>query len=271
MQIAIVQTDIAPLYQTPHIHTTRIDEVLYGMAVTVLAVVGDMAKIRTSYRYEGYTPTACLCTQETAVTRWQRAPKAWVQKPYLDVLAQPRVQGEILHSVPRGALLQMQEAELCEGWQTVTLLNGTRGYVQQNALTPTAAAEKLPEDVLRKAVCESALSYLGTQYRWGGKTPLGIDCSGLTSMAYLVNGVALYRDAAIKTGFPLHEIPFANVKPADLWFFSGHVALSLGGGRFVHATAYPATNGVCIASLCSEDSGYRADLKASLYAAGSIF
>ncbi|MEF9969658.1 MAG: NlpC/P60 family protein [Ruthenibacterium sp.] len=274
MQIATVKTAIAPLYQTPQIHSTRVDEVLFGMVVTVLEIAGEMAKIRTHYRYEGYTPTDCLFLQQTMTEEWEKAPKRMVQKPYLDVLKEPRVQGEILQSIPRGALLRTEThstAVCADTWQRVLLFDGTSGYVLPHALSPYVAAKSIPETQLRDAICSSALSYLGTQYRWGGKTPRGIDCSGLTAMAYLLNGVVLYRDAAIKEGFPLHEIAFSAIKPADLLFFPGHVAMYLGDEKFVHSTAYPAASGVCIASLCSADSDYRADLKASLYAVGSIF
>ena len=76
-------------------------------------------------------------------------------------------------------------------------------------------------------MCIRDRSYLGAQYRWGGKTPLGIDCSGIVSMAYLLNGVTIYRAAAIKSGFALHEISLEAAKPGDLLFFPGHVAMYL--------------------------------------------
>jgi len=115
------------------------------------------------------------------------------------------------------------------------------------------------------------LSYLGVQYRWGGKTPLGIDCSGLVSMAYLLNGVIIYRDAAIKPGFALHEISFEAAKPGDLLFFPGHVAMYLGEGRFVHSTGHTGTEGVILSSLAEGAPDYRADLKESMTAVASIF
>ncbi|MFQ7003409.1 MAG: NlpC/P60 family protein [Ruthenibacterium lactatiformans] len=48
---------------------------------------------------------------------------------------------------------------------------------------------------------------------------MGIDCSGLVSMAFLLNGVMIYWDAAIKPGCALHEISFEAAKPGDLLFF----------------------------------------------------
>lgn len=47
----------------------------------------------------------------------------------------------------------------------------------------------------KSSVVEIAKLYLGTPYRWGGRSPLGIDCSGLVQNAFLVKGLTLPRDA----------------------------------------------------------------------------
>ena len=60
---------------------------------------------------------------------------------------------------------------------------------------------------LREALAQTALSYLGCPYRWRGRTPLGLDCSGLYSQTYLMYGIAIWRVAAIVPGFPIRPIP----------------------------------------------------------------
>jgi cell wall-associated NlpC family hydrolase len=112
---------------------------------------------------------------------------------------------------------------------------------------------------------------MGTQYRWGGKSTLGIDCSGLCQMAYMLNGIIIYRDAKIMEGFPIHEIPFEEVKPCDLLFFPGHVAMYMGNGKYVHSTGKNGSDGVVINSFNPKDSDFREDLYQSLKAVGSIF
>ena len=99
----------------------------------------------------------------------------------------------------------------------------------------------------------------------------GIDCSGFCSMCYLLNGVVIYRDARIESGFPVHSVPIEHAKAGDLLYFPGHIALYLGEGRFLHATARSGDDGVVTASLNPSDPDFRADLAASLLAAGSIF
>ena len=90
-------------------------------------------------------------------------------------------------------------------------------------------------------------------------------------MAYLLNGVIVYRDAKIMEGFPLRQIPYENKKKGDLLFFPGHVAMYLGDGRYVHSTGKNGSDGVVINSLNPGDFDYREDLKNCLNAVGSIF
>ena len=105
------------------------------------------------------------------------------------------------------------------------------------------------EEAFRAAVCEQAKKYMGTEYRWGGKSGRGIDCSGLVSSAYMQCGVLIYRDAKIIEGWPMHEVAFENKKPGDALFFPGHVALYLGEGRYIHSTGAAVSGGVVINSL----------------------
>ena len=272
MSLAVVIADIAPLYTKPEPLCERADEALYGMTVQVLKAHGDYRRVRTHYRYEGWVPAACLLEDDAAAVAWEAAPKLVVQKPYIDVLDAPKVQGGCLQSMPRGALLCPERAPDESLWRAVRLADGRQGYTKETYLAPPAPLwQGGSEERLRRAVCETALSYLGSQYRWGGKTPLGIDCSGLVSMAYLMHGVVIYRDAAIKKGFALKKITLEQAKPGDLLFFPGHVAMYLGDGRFIHSTGHTGTEGVILSSLNPDAPDYREDLLHTLQAVGSVF
>ena len=140
------------------------------------------------------------------------------------------------------------------------------------AVGETASGEiSSDEAALRAAVVQTAKTYLGTQYRWSGKTPAGIDCSGLTFMSYFMNGVLIYRDANIVDGWPVHEIPAEQLQEGDMIFFPGHIAMYIGDGRFIHSTGYAKNFGCTINSLREGDPDYRADLPGIITKYGSVF
>lgn len=88
---------------------------------------------------------------------------------------------------------------------------------------------------------KNAYMYLNAPYLWGGKTPLGIDCSGFTQMVYKLNGYKLLRDASQQAtqGIPLSFIE--ESVPGDLAFFDDddgqiiHVGIILANHKIIHA------------------------------------
>ena len=67
----------------------------------------------------------------------------------------------------------------------------------------------------------------------------------------------------------MHEIRLEDIKPGDLLFFPGHVAMYMGDNRYVHSTAK--SNGFAINSLNPEDPDYREDLHKNITQVGSYF
>jgi len=113
--------------------------------------------------------------------------------------------------------------------------------------TPSAPA---PPPSSHSSVVSIALQYLGVPYVWGGASPSGFDCSGLTMYAYAKVGVYLPHNAAMQYGMGT-PVSRSQLAPGDLVFFNGlsHVGMYIGGGRFVHA---PHTGDVVKISSLSE-------------------
>lgn len=89
-----------------------------------------------------------------------------------------------------------------------------------------------------------AAKFVGSKYVWGGASPSGFDCSGLTMYVYSKHGVRLPHSAAGQYSERYGtRISYGNLAPGDLVFFAGtnggrgisHVAVYIGGGRIVHA------------------------------------
>jgi cell wall-associated NlpC family hydrolase len=83
--------------------------------------------------------------------------------------------------------------------------------------------------------------FLGTPYLWGGKSGLGIDCSGLVQVALNAAGTGCPRDSDLQRdaiGRTLDAAESKNLQRGDLIFWNGHVAIVRDGDTIVHANAH---------------------------------
>lgn len=93
-----------------------------------------------------------------------------------------------------------------------------------------------------QGVSEYALNFLNAPYLWGGRTHLGIDCSGLTQAAFRMNGCDLPRDASQQAGAGMNVNLLSEAAEGDLAFFDDeqgkivHVGLILAQGHIIHAS-----------------------------------
>lgn len=81
----------------------------------------------------------------------------------------------------------------------------------------------------------AALSMVGVPYRFGGASPSGFDCSGLTQWAYAQIGISLPHSANAQAAMGT-QIPLSELQPGDLvYWYDLHVAMYIGDGQMVHA------------------------------------
>jgi hypothetical protein len=262
------------------------DEGLYGMGLLITGPEEQgFYPVRTFYGYSGFIRKEDMETVSLEELKsWEEGGLMVTDGVYVDIVSLPKVQGVRLLSLFRGSLIKVLSFDSeKEGWAKVELLDGRVGYIRNQFLRAKEFSQsglwtgELPQKEIvdeasfRKSVVETAKQYLGTQYRWGGRSTAGIDCSGLTSESYLLNGILTFRDARIEPGFPVHEISKDEMLPGDLMYFPGHIAMYLGNGAYIHSTGKIGSGGVVINSLNPQAEDYRVDLAESWYASGSIF
>lgn len=97
-------------------------------------------------------------------------------------------------------------------------------------------------DSLRDLIISYALMYYNTPYLWGGRTPYGIDCSGLSQMVYRLAGISLPRDASQQVLVGQDFSFVEEALPGDLAFFGDdagvitHVGIIWEHNRIIHAS-----------------------------------
>jgi cell wall-associated NlpC family hydrolase len=81
-----------------------------------------------------------------------------------------------------------------------------------------------------------AKRFLGNPYQYGGTSLTnGTDCSGFTMSVYAHFGVYLPHSSYAQRSYGT-PVSYSNAKPGDLMFYSGHVAIYIGGGKIIHAS-----------------------------------
>jgi cell wall-associated NlpC family hydrolase len=136
---------------------------------------------------------------------------------------------------------------------------------RMNALTGTTITDTsapVPQGNSKGAqIIRAAEQYLGLQYRWGGTSAAGVDCSGLVQLAYKAAGIALPRISYEQANSGM-RVSLRALRPGDLvaWDNStrnngaDHIAIYLGNGRIIEA-ARPGTK-VRIRTLAPDEGAW---------------
>lgn len=235
-----VAAPVAPVRGDPDPDAEQVTQVLGGAAVTAFDGRDGWARVRVPDGYVGWVETAAL---------------AEPTGPEPDAVLRDDVAG--LYAGTECRVEREDGHDLLVALRTGETRQVPAGTVRSNPATPTG-----------ERVVETARRYAGTDYLWGGMTTDGIDCSGLVWMAHHLHGVTLPRDADQQRGMG-RPVEREALRTGDLLFFPGHVAISLGGERFLHA--YGGAEAVVENSLDPDDPDYLPDLDESFSCARRLF
>ena len=222
MQYGIAQLAIIPMRAEAADASEMINQVLFGEHFKVLEVRKKWIKIRLSHdKYEGW-----ICNNQ-----WQEIDKTTYteldqQTPTLTTDLLDVVKGEQFQPIVIGSTLPyFQDGSLKIGKNTLQLEgHTTKGFAEKSSLV------------------NNAMMYLNAPYLWGGRSPLGIDCSGFTQMVYRLQGVELPRDAFQQAEMGTTLSFIEESEAGDLAFFDNaegkiiHVGIILDDNYIIHAS-----------------------------------
>lgn len=161
-----------------------------------------------------------------ANTLWRElsAPTHRVCVPRTFLYPGPNIKLPPLNALPLGA--EVAIAEERDGFCVTPEL----GFIYRKHLVPREA--KAPDFV---AVAETLI---GAPYLWGGKSWLGVDCSGLLQVSLLMAGVKAPRDTDMQEGaLGVALEPGAPLTRGDIVFWKGHVGVMRDAETLLHANA----------------------------------
>jgi cell wall-associated NlpC family hydrolase len=210
-----------PLRREPRFDATLDTEALLGEAVTLYDESEGWAWVQLARdNYVGYVPSDGLTPRLAAPTHRIAALRTYVY---------PEPDGK----TPPLSLLSLNAlvTALATDGKFLALAGG--GHVFAGHAVPVG---KVAPDFV--AVAEA---FLGTPYLWGGRTSVGLDCSGLVQLALEAAGHAAPRDAdmqAAELGRAIDLRSGAKLRRGDLVFWEGHVGIMTGSKDFLHANAF---------------------------------
>lgn len=214
-----VAVPVAPLRRRPASDAPLETQALFGETVRVFEddPEGWSWVQLEADRYVGYLPTEALAAQGAAPTHTVRALRTFL------------FPGPDIKLPPREALVLGSKVAVRE-------VRGGFAVTPDGFLPIVHLAEPAEREGDFVAV---AARFLGVPYLWGGRSSLGLDCSGLVQTALAATGVAAPRDSDMQEAALGEALPLdAEPRRGDLLFWPGHVGIVEAADTLLHANAF---------------------------------
>jgi gamma-D-glutamyl-L-lysine dipeptidyl-peptidase len=237
MEFGICLQTVIPVRSEPSHKSEMVTQVLFGELFRILLIENDWARVRLTYDdYEG-----------------------WVNLSQIQLLSEK----EFLHLFNAEAAVTLDLVQLISNQTRNTIapliigsslpgfVNGDFTILNDHYYYDGTVAEISPFDTVstlkdhlkaKHTIISDAMLYMNAPYLWGGRTPFGIDCSGLVQMVFKIKKIKLLRDASQQAthGEPLNFV--SEAEPGDLAFFDDeegnitHVGIMVDKSRIIHAS-----------------------------------
>ena len=222
---ATIAIGAVPLRADPGFASGIDTEAVFGEAVRVFDMENEWAWVQIERDgYVGYCPADALADGPPKATHRVKALRAPVY-PGPDLKLPP------VDMLPMNAACPVfEEAETRD-----------TPYARISEMGWAAAAQLAPIDEVERDFVAVAERFTGTPYLWGGKTSIGLDCSGIVQTALHACGMVCPRDTDMQEdglGADVEGGVDAPLQRGDLVFWKGHVGIMCDAETFLHANGF---------------------------------
>jgi len=216
-----ITVSAASLHRQPSGESAIDTQALFGEDVLIFEQAEGWAWAQLSDGYVGYLPISTLGKERNEPTHRVSALRTFIYSG-------PNLKLPTMHHVSIGSLVHVirEEGDYSE------IAGG--GFIFSRHLARI--------DTFETDFVSVAERFLETPYLWGGKSSLGIDCSGLVQLSLAIAGAGCPRDSDMQEAELGSSISInhdlSGLKRGDLIFWKGHVAIMLDSVRMIHANGW---------------------------------
>ncbi len=240
--MGVITDTVVDVFRDADVQSERVTQAIFNQPVTLLEEKETWVKVNVADGYTGWIKSKHVDRDLWSIHAREYQSRLIITAKTKKITSQARGGGTLKEVVLGTELYIVMKLE---NWYQVALPGKMTGWVNDSGTIILPADEKVPQTTAEDLVA-TANKFKGTVYLWGGVSPLGVDCSGLTYICSRINGITLPRDADQQYNFITAKVE-KNVdlmKAGDFVFFStkedlkdvSHMGVYIGNGQFIHAS-----------------------------------
>lgn len=231
MNFRAINQSLVALRAEPFDRSEMVNQLLFGEVFEVFEEYKGWLRVRLSHdSYEGWVDQKASIELTNEQLEWMSLPEV-VTVATRFFSAKNKSEDYPIRLCPGSSLYHFNPSE-------GSFRLGNETYKTYSIPTDT------PGKTCRETLVQRAVEFVNSPYLWGGRSPYGIDCSGLIQVLFKMSGISIPRDANQQVAHG-SIVSFINMaQPGDLAFFDNeeglitHVGMIMPNASIIHSSGY---------------------------------